>query len=393
MSFSRKVNGVSSDEHPDDYRGPFYDPDAEEMPEFDENGNEVKKRQLPKIRSIFEYADSPPDPKDNLLGNRFLCRQGSMLFVAQSGIGKSSASVQQDILWSLGKPAFGIKPSCPLRILTIQAEDDEGDMHEFTNSVKNGMELTKEEVIIANQNCKYVGHKELTGLMFLNEIVAPLLELTKPDLLRINPLQAYLGADIGDPFETGKFLRNTLNPLLEKYNCGCIIVHHTPKTTYQNKEEWKTSDWMYACTGSADITNWGRSILVVTATNENDKVFAWIAAKRTNRIGWCDDDGVNTGIQYYKHGDNGSMLWLPCEEIDKPQQTKKKNTGQFEEKYNQQQILDAMDFIEPKRARALQIYVCENTGMSKSQFYDMWNPLKASGKIIEEEGKGWKKLV
>ena len=184
------------------------DPDAE-YPAFDEHGNEIKVREIPEGKTILDYKDKPPDGKDNLLGNRFLCRQGGMLFVAQSGIGKSSASMQQDIMWSIGKPAFGIRPTGPLKILTIQAEDDDGDMYEFVNGIIDTLELTDEEVALANKNIHFVAHKELTGTTFLIELVKPLLEKYKPDILRINPLNAYLGADISDPFEAAKFLRNT----------------------------------------------------------------------------------------------------------------------------------------------------------------------------------------
>jgi len=78
--------------------------------------------------SIIALAITAPEvfEKNNLLGNRFLCVEGGMLFVGPSGIGKSSASIQQDILWALGRPAFGIKPARPLRILTIQAENMTG---------------------------------------------------------------------------------------------------------------------------------------------------------------------------------------------------------------------------------------------------------------------------
>jgi hypothetical protein len=40
-------------------------------------------------------------------GNRFLCVEGGLLFVGPSGIGKSSAGMQQDICWALGRPADG----------------------------------------------------------------------------------------------------------------------------------------------------------------------------------------------------------------------------------------------------------------------------------------------
>src|SRR6266852_145470 len=88
---------------------------------------------LPTPTSIVALAATDPAifDADNLLGKRFLCVEGGMLFVGPSGIGKSSANVQQDILWSLGRSAFGIRPARPLRILCVQAENDDGDLAEM----------------------------------------------------------------------------------------------------------------------------------------------------------------------------------------------------------------------------------------------------------------------
>ena len=55
--------------------------------------------------------------ENNLLGNRFLCRSGIMFYVGPSGVGISSVSAQKHISWSLGRPAFHIRPARPLHIL------------------------------------------------------------------------------------------------------------------------------------------------------------------------------------------------------------------------------------------------------------------------------------
>ena len=83
----------------------------------------------------FEVAklmkfDTENDP-NNLLGQRWLCRGGSCLFVGQSGIGKSSLAMQMAVSWALGKEVFGIKPVKPLKSLLIQAENDFGDVSEM----------------------------------------------------------------------------------------------------------------------------------------------------------------------------------------------------------------------------------------------------------------------
>jgi RecA-family ATPase len=150
-------------------------------------------RALPQPRPLIQFGDSQPDPTKTLLGNRFLCIEGGMLFVGPSGIGKTSASIQQDLLWSTGQPAFGIAPSGPLQILAIQAEDDDGDLSEIVSGVKAGLRFTPEQYEQSRENCLYVAEKGHTGLEFLEKIVRPLLKKYRPDLLRINPLHAYLG--------------------------------------------------------------------------------------------------------------------------------------------------------------------------------------------------------
>src|SRR5438477_13147065 len=102
-------------------------------------------RTIPQAISLVALGESLPCQEDTLLANRFLCRGGGLLFVGPSGIGKSSASVQQDILWALGREAFGIRPARGLRLLTVQAENDGGDLGEMARGVCKGLQLTTED--------------------------------------------------------------------------------------------------------------------------------------------------------------------------------------------------------------------------------------------------------
>ena len=228
-----------------------------------DNGNRPKTPALPIARPLIDFGDTPPDPEKTLLGDRFLCREGGMLFVGPSGIGKTSAGVQQDLLWSMGLPAFGIIPAGPLKILTIQAEDDDGDLSEIVCGVKAGLHLTSEQCQQSRENCLYVAEKAHTGIEFLKKIVRPLLEKHRPDLLRINPLQAYLGGDIKDPEITANFLRTGLNPLLAHFNVDPSSPTTRRKVTFGRQRTWRASDWMYAGAGAADITNWCRAVLII----------------------------------------------------------------------------------------------------------------------------------
>ena len=202
------------------------------------DGENAAPPELPKAVSLMMLMNQYPDPEKTLLGDRFLCRSGAMVFVGPSGIGKSSANVQMDIAWAQGKPAFGIKPAKPLKILTIQAENDDGDLGEMARGVMAGIDwdsMGNGEKIDITDRVLYVTEKSCTGMLFLNQVVEPLLELHRPDIIRIDPLLAYLGGDVNQAVETAKFLRNGLNPLLEKYDCGAIVVHHTPKNNKGGK--------------------------------------------------------------------------------------------------------------------------------------------------------------
>jgi hypothetical protein len=254
----------------------------------------------PDAVSLIALGERESDPTQTLLGRRFLCRGGGLLFVGPSGIGKSSAGVQQDLLWGLGRPAFGIVPASLLRILTVQAENDDGDLGEMVRGVSSALNLTAEDKETIRNSVLYVSERARTGALLLAEVIEPLLEKHRPDILRIDPLLAYLGADINDAKETAAFLRNGLNPLLEKYNCGAIINHHTPKVINRDTRGWRASDWMYAGAGSADLTNWARAILVIDPTHAQH-VYKFIAAKRGGRIGWRHEDGDVKYIRYFCH--------------------------------------------------------------------------------------------
>jgi hypothetical protein len=284
--------------------GPFKFSEAipDDVPDHGRN-----KSTLPPRKPLLEYGDIPPNIEKTLLGDRYLCREGGMLFVGPSGIGKSSASIQQDLCWSIGEPAFAIRPARPLKIVGIQAEDDPGDLSEFISGAKFNLKLSPEKERLCRENCFYYCSKDLTGHLFLQNFVRPILERDHPDILRLNPLQVYLGGDVKDTALVSAFLRNGLNPLLEEFQCAAIITCHTPKTNFRTTDKWKYSDWQYAVAGAADITNWARAILVAEPTHLAG-VFKFIAAKRGQRIEWENDYGHRETNKYFAHAEH-SIFW------------------------------------------------------------------------------------
>jgi AAA domain-containing protein len=281
---------------------------------------------LPPIRSIKQLIETPPDPAAILLGERLLCRGGALLMVGPSGVGKSSMSMQQDLCWAVGREAFGILPARSLRILTIQAENDDGDLYEMCKGVADGIQFTEEEWQLVTQNLHYVTEVARSGESFLL-MLDRLLTAHPCDIVRIDPLFAFYGAKIEDSEKLSAFLRGGLNPILHKHNVGLILAHHTPKTTARDTSNWTHTDYSYAGAGGAELTNWARAMLVLDATHTPGS-FRLIAAKRGARIGWRDTLGQREFIRYYRHSrQDGTLFWEDGDENEVERDTARKKAA------------------------------------------------------------------
>lgn len=303
-SMRAKEKESEAEEPPSDWR--------DGLTELKRESEEVMARALgKKLVSAIDLAETPLDPEQTLLGERWLCRGGAALMVAPSGVGKSSASMQMDLCWAVGREAFGIKPARPLRILTIQAENDPGDMHEMVTGVMRGMGFSLEEEAMIRENCQCYFEQNKTGADFVQNVVEPLLQFGKFDLLRIDPLSAYAGADMTQADKSAALLRNSLNPLLTKHGVGLLLVHHTPKPVGRDTSKIKPGDITYAGAGSADIVNWARASLIIENTGVR-KLFVFHAGKRGDRIGWFDGKGDREFNRWFKHSDHG-IFWEEAE--------------------------------------------------------------------------------
>jgi hypothetical protein len=264
----------------------------------------------PAARKLSELESPKPGDQTELLKNRFLCRGGGLLLSGPTGIGKSSFSMQATILWAIGEPCFGIVPARPLKSLLIQAENDDGDLVEFRNGICAGLNLTEEKIKMATDNVVVACENVRTSSRFFAEVVEPLLELHKPDLLWIDPALAYLGGDTASQRDVGAFLRNGLNPLLHRFGCAAVIVHHTNKPpTGKEKSNWQAGDFAYLGSGSAEWANWARAVLALRSIGSHE-LFELRAAKRGSRLGWKDADGSICYAKPIAHAkEQGAICW------------------------------------------------------------------------------------
>jgi hypothetical protein len=266
--------------------------------------------EVPNVRSIFDIVRPQHDDPDELLRNRFLCRGGGLLFCGPTGIGKSSLGRQAAISWAIGDGCFGIIPARSLKSAIIQAEDDDGDEAEFRDGIVSGLKLEPSQIEQARGNVLMVREDARTSTRFISEVVAPLLEVHAPDLLWIDPALAYLGGEAGSQADVGCFLRNMLNPLLRRHDCGAIIVHHVNKPpSSREKPNWQASDFAYLGSGSAEWANWARAVLALRSIGSHN-VFELRAAKRGGRLGWRDADGQTAYVKHLAHAtEPGVICW------------------------------------------------------------------------------------
>ena len=204
-------------------------------------------------------------------------------------------------------PFLRIKPARPLKIVIFGCEDDAGDIYEIIRDACHHLKLSQEQIALCRKNCRYFHYTETSGLLFLITVFDPILKRDRPDVAIINPLHGYVGGDVRDQKVTAPFLRNSLLPILDKYNIAALIVHHTPKTNFRTTDKWSSVDWQYAASGNADVTNAMRCILVLEST-PSANVFRLIAPKRGQRIGWENESGYPE-FELFVAWDKHSVWW------------------------------------------------------------------------------------
>lgn len=264
----------------------------------------------------LEKFDPENDP-NRLLGARWLCRGGSALLVGPSGVGKSSLTMQVACLLATGSPIFGIPVVRPLKVLVVQAENDEGDLAEMLAGVRDGLNLGEfaddAEVALLKRNLVFVRDTTHTGARFV-DAAHRLIERHKPDIVFLDPLLSFVGGDISKQEVCSAFLREGLNPIAEATGVCWICVHHTGKPPNDKKTAnagWQSSDWAYSGIGSSELTNWARAALTLRQTGPG--VFQLMLAKRGNRARATHPDGEPTTVIWLRHSTTGGIFWEQCQ--------------------------------------------------------------------------------
>lgn len=233
-------------------------------------------------RGLFDFTVPPAGHHSILLGNRYVNRGDGGVLSSTSGMGKSSMSIQMATLWALGRDAFGMRPNGAPTSLMVQAEDSDGDIGEVAASNAAALKLTDAERATVSAKVIIVTERVARGAMFVAKLRS-LVAKHKPDLVWINPLQAFMSGDITESQDLGSFLREGLNSINEPPTFAYFVVHHTTKPPQEKKDRlW--SEVMYDMAGGADLINWARFIISLRAEPDEGK-FKLVFAKRGRRAG------------------------------------------------------------------------------------------------------------
>lgn len=266
--------------------------------EVDERTRPVERGHL---RALFDFGLVPDSDRSVLLGKRYLNRGDIAVLSSTSGMGKSSMALQMATAFALGIAAFGengIKPNGPLTSLIIQSEDSEGDVAEVAAGLSHGFQLDDAKRSLINRRVFVVTDRVNRGGKFIAALRRHI-DTLKPDLVWINPLQAFMDGDITESRDCGQFLREGLNSLNEPAAHAYMLVHHTTKPAREVKGQpaAKWNEQMYEMAGGAEIINAARAIMILKAA-ETEGNFNLHLAKRGRRAGAVKRVAVQEGMSH-----------------------------------------------------------------------------------------------
>ena len=244
------------------------------------------------VRDLLAF-DKETDPTA-VIGNRYLCRGGSLLLVGTTGSGKSALCTQLALGWALGQQPFGLASrKGPLRSVILQAENDAGDVAEGLQGVIKGMNLPTSSTNLIDQISERVHfYREAvrTGEDF-GKLIRELVIRHSADILWVDPLLAYAGINIADQEQASHFLRHILQPVLQETGVILVALHHTTKPKSAKDAAPNDIDSLaYAGGGSAEFANWFRSVAVLQKTPDSGDLphYDLRLAKRGGRAGIKD---------------------------------------------------------------------------------------------------------
>lgn len=250
---------------------------------------------------------------------RFLCKGHLAWIIGPSGAGKSSLQLLMAASFAIGESLWGIAVGKPLRVLLVQAENDEGDLSEMAKGIDAGLKLTefgseeRDELLKKNFICRSAKGK--IGKHFCDWLEKEIMN-HRADLVIVDPLLSFAGIEVAQQNQVTEFLRLWLDPVLFRTGAVMLSVHHTGKPKTEKPKSAPTLlDQAYAGIGSSELVNYARAIMLVQQVDDYN--FKLILAKRGRRAWATHPGGEFTQILWLRHAQNG-IFW---DQVEPPQES------------------------------------------------------------------------
>lgn len=213
---------------------------------------------------------------------------------------------------AVGESLFGIghPKKTPIRVLVVQAENDELEIAEILQSqTADWAKKCPKNLNLLNQNLHIANLWNKTGGEFVRWLRKITDELSI-DLVIVDPLLAYIDGNVSDNTTITKFLRGDVNEMLKEdvskraKQFGILFVHHTAKPTGKNNSR-SVNTQIYDVLGCAELPNWARCIIRLERIEDVEDVPPGLCSlsipKRGQRAGLCQAVKAGENTCYIKH--------------------------------------------------------------------------------------------
>lgn len=220
----------------------------------------VSRNPKPWIPADLEFSDDQLESGDypvreDLWGGVILV-EGRVLLAGGAKLGKSAFAYSMAIKLAAGAEFLGIRPARPLRILWLQAEN-------FVQSIASRREtefnpkdsLTPEERSIMKRNL-FVTDRVMARLDDPegNRKLCDIIDLRDRDLIIIDPLVNFIGANENDNTEMSEILTQIVDAMAADRGIATMVIHHMGK----GKQTYGKKDPFDQIRGASSIRGWYR---------------------------------------------------------------------------------------------------------------------------------------
>lgn len=184
-----------------------------------------------------------PKPKREYIAEGFLNEKSCIIIAADSGLGKSTISLQVALQLSAGLPLFSaLTVRQPYRCYYIQKERPKEEIGERIQFLQKIIKWNPENFILDDQLQSFNLSREDKWQMIIDRIVP-----YKPDIVFIDPI--YAGTPGLSKDEVASAFTSFLTMLEQQTSATVWLNHHTPKDSYtRDGEKIERDDPIYGST-------------------------------------------------------------------------------------------------------------------------------------------------